>query len=325
MCHASGIHRVSVCTNGIVLANDEALTKRFAELEGRVALSFDSFDDDANYLLNGARLYATKTRCMELLEKYNIGTTLIPVVAKGINDHELGKIIDYAFSKRNVRHIEFHTMTYTGPGGVSFDRSTRITLNEVLQRIEQQTAGRICRDDFVASPCAHALCYQIAYFILDPEDGTPIPFSRFLDKNTLYECLADHLYLEPTPRLEKAIQHALDDVWCRDDEDATRILRVLKHALTYIFPADRAISRQESIRRSESLVKAIYVHSHMDEENFDVERIAQCCDSNCYPDGSSIPVCAYNILYRDKEEHFNIQPLPWHERKGGEMQVTFTK
>ena len=42
----------------------------------------------------------------------------------------------------------------------------------------------------------------------------------------------------------------------------------------------------------------------MDEETFDVERVAQCCDSNCYPDGGTIPVCSYNVLYRDKEHQF---------------------
>ncbi len=51
-------------------------------------------------------------------------------------------------------------------------------------------------------------------------------------------------------------------------------------------------------------MKAVYVHSHMDEETFDIERVAQCCDTNCYADGSTIPVCSYNVLYREKEAAF---------------------
>ena len=65
------------------------------------------------------------------------------------------------------------------------------------------------------------------------------------------------------------------------------------------------------------LSKAIYIHSHMDEETFDVERIVQCCDSNCYADGSTIPVCSYNVLYREKEARFMKHAVAWNERSGG--------
>ena len=321
ICHAKGFRRISVCSNGIIMANDEQFLKRFAELGGRVALSFDSFDDDANYALNGSHLLRIKTRCMDLLEKYNVGTTLIPVISKGINDHEIGDIVRYAFSKRNLRHIEFHTITFTGPGGSQFDRSARINMHEVLTLVEQQCADLISKSDFVPSPCAHPLCYQIAYFLVDPEDGAAISFTRFLNKQTIYECLSGSLYLEPSEKLQQAMRDAMNDLWLNDDAQSQRILKILKHALDYVFPSQRAISQEESLRRSEELVKAIYLHSHMDEENFDVERIAQCCDADCYPDGSSIPVCAYNILYREKEEHFKAQPLQWHARSGGAMNI----
>jgi len=321
MCHDKGFRRISVCSNGIIMANDESFLQRFAELGGRVALSFDSFDDDANFALNGSHLLKIKTRCMDLLEKYNVGTTLIPVISKGINEHEIGDIVRYAFSKRNLRHIEFHTITFTGPGGSQFDRSARINLHEVLTLVEQQCGDLIGKDDFIPSPCAHPLCYQVAYFLIDPEDGTAISFTRFLDKPTIYACLSNSLYLEPSNKLQQAMRDAMDQLWLNDDDQSKRVLRILKHALDHVFPSDRAITQEESLRRSEGLVKAIYLHSHMDEENFDVERIAQCCDADCYPDGSSIPVCAYNILYRDKEEHFKAQPLQWHARHGGAMQI----
>jgi hypothetical protein len=55
----------------------------------------------------------------------------------------------------------------------------------------------------------------------------------------------------------------------------------------------------------------------MDEETFDTERAADCCDSNCYADGRSIPVCNYNVLYRDKEPQFNVTPRRWDTRAGG--------
>ena len=57
----------------------------------------------------------------------------------------------------------------------------------------------------------------------------------------------------------------------------------------------------------------------MDAENFDTERLAACCDANCYADGTQIPVCAYNVLYREKEERFMDEPRAWGSRDRGRV------
>ena len=172
------------------------------------------------------------------------------------------------------------------------------------------------------SPCAHPLCYQIAYLLLDPEGGAPIPFTRFLPREQLYACLSDRLYLEPSWQLERAMLEAIDRLWASEEPEAERTIRILKRLLSELFPRDRAMTQREALRVSELASKAIYVHSHMDEETFDTERIVSCCDSNCYADGSSIPVCAYNVLYRDKEEHFMLKPMTWNARSGGQKALS---
>jgi uncharacterized radical SAM superfamily Fe-S cluster-containing enzyme len=55
----------------------------------------------------------------------------------------------------------------------------------------------------------------------------------------------------------------------------------------------------------------------MDEEGFDVERLAACCDANCTPDGATVPVCAYNVLYREKDPNFMTQARTWGPRTRG--------
>ena len=62
-------------------------------------------------------------------------------------------------------------MTFTGQSGVAFSRSGRISMVEVLHRIEETTDKLLGVDDFIPSPCAHPLCYQIAYLLMDPEGG----------------------------------------------------------------------------------------------------------------------------------------------------------
>jgi uncharacterized radical SAM superfamily Fe-S cluster-containing enzyme len=191
---------------------------------------------------------------------------------------------------------------------------------EVLQGIEETTEGLLRPDDFVSSPCAHPLCYQIAYLLMDPDGGPPTPFTRFLSRETLYDLLSDHLYLEPTPKLQNAIQESINRLWSEGGPDAEKTLGVLKRLLRDVFPTGTAITREEALRRSERAAKAVYVHSHMDEETFDTERAVQCCDSNCYPDGTTVPVCNYNVLYREKESRFNVMPRQWNERTGGRFE-----
>ncbi|MDP2316850.1 MAG: radical SAM protein [Pseudomonadota bacterium] len=314
-----GVRRVTICSNGLKL-RDEALVAKLAGLGARVALSFDTFEAEVDVAMQGVPLLAPKLRALELLERHGVDVTLIPVVTRGYNDHEIGRILELGMARSNVRHVEVHLMTYTGQGGATFDRAGRITLYETLQRIEAQT-GWLRIDDFVPSPRAHPLCYQVAYLLVDPdggpESGPPIPFTRLLDRATLYAALGDSLYLEPTQRLESALRDAIDRLWVEDGNE--RVLGLLRRLMRDAFALDG--DPNANLRAAERWIKAVYVHAHMDEESFDTERLAACCDANCYPDGSTIPVCAYNVLYREKETNFMTAPRVWGARSGGRFDL----
>jgi 7,8-dihydro-6-hydroxymethylpterin dimethyltransferase len=225
MAKAAGIHRVTVCSNGIRLAKDEAFVARLAEHGARIALSFDTFDPHTDKLMQGAHMLATKMSCMALCEKHGVDVTLIPVMTRGVNEHEIGQILEFALARSNVRHVEVHTMTFTGQSGVAFQRSGRISMFEVLEEIERRTDGLLRPSDFVASPCAHPLCYQIAYLLIDPDGGAPIPFTRFLPASELHEALSERLYLEPSSRLEASLKQAIERLWLEDDGESARTLR----------------------------------------------------------------------------------------------------
>ncbi len=314
MCHARGIHRVSVCSHGLGLLRNDALLQELAALGTRIALSFDTFEDATDKSLNGTRSVKQKLEVLERFERAGLDTTLIPVMTRGYNDHEIGRVIELGMRLACVRHLEVHTITYTGQGGAGFDRSGRISMLEVLERISETTGGLLVPSDFVPSPAAHSLCYQIAYLLRDPEGGPAIPFTRFMRAETLYDCLQDHLYLEPSPKLERALQDAIDRLWATGEHP--RALELLGGLLRRLFPK-KPLSPADALRASEESVKAVYVHSHMDEDTFDVERAYQCCDSNAYADGSSVPVCNYNVLYREKEPRFMASPREWGARSGG--------
>jgi uncharacterized radical SAM superfamily Fe-S cluster-containing enzyme len=86
--------------------------------------------------------------------------------------------------------------------------------------------------------------------------------------------------------------------------ESAAVLKTVKRLLHDMFPSDRRLSILERQKISERAVKAIYIHSHMDEENFDVARVMKCPVGVPQEDGGNIPTCSYNVLYREKDARF---------------------
>jgi uncharacterized radical SAM superfamily Fe-S cluster-containing enzyme len=303
LCHEAGIHRVTISTHGLPFVKNEVLLQELAELRARIVLSFDSFDEEINKKMIGARIHSAKMKVLDQLEKYNVDTTLIPVIALGYNDHEIGKLIDLTLHRDSIRSLEIHTMTFTGQGGVHFDGASRMTTCEVLEEVERTTNGMVRMDDFVPSPCAHPLCYQTCY-LLQMDSGRYLPFTRFMSRDQIRELLTDNLYMEPGEKMETVLQDVINDLWSSDSGSAEEVLFVLKNLIQRLFPQNK-ISYASQQRISEHSAKTIYIHSHMDEENFDVDRIRQCCVGVPAADGTNTPTCSYNILYRERDLRFS--------------------
>jgi 7,8-dihydro-6-hydroxymethylpterin dimethyltransferase len=307
LCHEAGIRRVTISTHGLRFLKDEALLERLARLDARVILSFDSFDAATNRHMLGANLLEGKLKVLNLLEKYDVQTSLLSVIAKGVNEHELGGFVELALAKPFVRSVEFHTMTFTGQSGVNFARHSRLTTYDVLAELERQTEGLLRIADFMPSPAAHPLCYSVAY-VLRLRSGRWLPFTRFMSKEDLRAMLAGSLYLEPGPEMERAVNDLIMRLWAGEIEcaDVEEVLVALRDLVACVFAP--GLSDLARLRAAESRSKAIYVHAHMDEENFDTDRIRQCCVGIREPDGSNIPSCAYNVLYRERDPRFSTRP-----------------
>ncbi len=305
MCHDAGIRRLTISTNGLKLL-DEDYTRRLAALDARVILSLDTFRAEVDHALLGANTVEHKLKVLDLLEKHDVTGTLLPAVAAGYNDDEIGQLLDLVLKRPNLCSLELHTLTFTGQGGTGFNRSGRITIPDLHRRIEEATEGKIVWKDFVPSPLAHSHCYSICYLLM-LDDGGYVPFSRIMPRTRLYELLSESLYIEPRDQLEEVFRQIIDDLWADPDRipESRAVMRTLKTMLRELYPTDRPpLSLPERRKKAERRAKAIYIHSHMDEESFDVSRIMKCCVGVPAPDGSNIPTCSYNVLYRQKDPRF---------------------
>lgn len=308
LCHQEGIHRVTISTHGLAFLKNDDLLRELADLRARIVLSFDSFEDEVNKSMLGSNCTSAKLKVLDRLEEYGLDTTLIPVLALGVNDREVGDLVRLCLEREHIRSLEIHTMTFTGQGGSDFDPKSRITVPDVLNAIEEATGGLIAKRDFVPSPCAHPLCYQTCY-LLGLEEGGYLPFARFMSKDMIRYLLTDNLYMEPGQRMETALTDVINELWSQEieEETGTAVLHSLKHLIGRLFPA-KSLPYSEQQLIAERSAKTIYIHSHMDQDSFDTDRIRQCCVGVPSPDGGNVPTCSYNILYRERDPRFAHRP-----------------
>jgi hypothetical protein len=304
MCQRAGIHRITVSTNGLRLREDPELLARLADLEARIVLSFNSFRPVPYHVSAGRDLLDRKLEVLELLKERGVSTTLLSVAMAGVNDEEIGHIVRYVLESDFIVSSQIHTVTYTGQARDVFDRSTRLTTPDVIASITKANPD-IVADDFMPSPCAHPLCYSQCY-VLKLEDGQAVPLRQFLSEERMWRLLEGSFYMEPTIETEEILNDAVNDLWGRAEPSTLdrKVLTALRNLLCALYPHS-PISYRERQRIAEQRIRTIYISSHMDDENFDLERAAACCVSVPEADGRLIPTCSYNNLYRQRDSRFS--------------------
>ena len=88
--------------------------------------------------LRGARLREVRRQALEQLNRHDVSTTLVVTVKKGLNDGELGAIIEYALAQPCVRGVTFQPIQDAGRLEDYDPATNRLTLTEVRRRILEQ-------------------------------------------------------------------------------------------------------------------------------------------------------------------------------------------
>jgi uncharacterized radical SAM superfamily Fe-S cluster-containing enzyme len=303
------IKHLMVNTNGVRIAADEGFAKRLAKyMPGfELYLQFDSLEPGPLVQLRGADLRGARQRALERLNDQGISTTLVVTVERGVNDGELGAIIDFALRQPCVRGVTFQPVQQAGRLGGYNAAEHRLTLTEVRRRILEQS--KVFRpEDIIPVPC-HPDSLAMAYAL--KLAGRVTPLTSMIPPEVLINGAANTIIYEQ----DSAIREHL----------AKHPEFILKEGLFKLFSTNHSPQSQASSLRDllcclpqvvspknltyENLFRVLIVQ-FIDADGFDLRSIRKTCIHIAHPDAERlIPFDTFNMFYRDELEETRLAPL----------------
>lgn len=330
LAHQKGIDYVMINTNGIRIARDDKFLAGLGRLKPHIYLQFDGFDEATNRALRGRpNLIEEKLRALDRLAEADVRVVLVAAIEHGVNEHEVGPIVEFGLRHPAVFGINFQPV-FRVQRYLPADPLTRITIPDVLKALEAQTEGLFRLSDFVPVPCCAPTCHFVTYALLDGDAVTPIP--RLIE----VERYLDTIENRTMPRLTDDLVRMLEGLWSASaavgsGRVAAGVRRVLLGSLR-VKPRERSAARLADLLTNPEFVPAagrtlegcpacqshlplsahgprdlgrhifmISVRDFMDPWTFDIRDVMTCCVSFLVPDGRIIPFCTYNSVgYREQ-------------------------
>ncbi|ABF41135.1 Fe-S protein, radical SAM family [Candidatus Koribacter versatilis Ellin345] len=293
---ARPIRHLMVNTNGIRIAQDEAFAERLATYmpDFELYLQFDSFEREPLMILRGADLRSIRQKAVERLNALGISTTLVVTLQKGLNDHEIGKTIDWALEQPCIRGVTFQPVQDAGRTEGFDPARDRLTLTEVRRKILEQT--KVFRpEDVIPVPC-HPDSLAMAYAL--KLDGRVTPLTGMIDPQVLINGGRNTILYEQEDQVKDHIFRLFSTN--HSPQSGANTLRDLLCCLPHI-NAPSGLGYQNVFR--------VLIMQFIDAHAFDVRSVKKSCVHIVHPDGRLIPFDTYNMFYRDSLEQTRLAPL----------------
>jgi len=281
------IRHLMLNTNGVRIAKQPQFAERLARYAPgfEIYLQFDSFERDSLLKLRGADLRKVREQALENLNRVGLSTTLVVTAAKGVNDGELGKIIEFAARQSCVRGVTVQPIQFAGRVEGPGLHTGRLTLGEVRDAILAQTS-LFLPEDIIPVPCnPDALSMGYA---LKTAQGV-VPLTRFVDSQVLLAGPRNTLVFEYDPVLKGEV-FKLFATNLGPEAQANRLSSLLCCLPNVKAPHD--IGYKDVFR--------VLIMAFIDAVNFDVRAMKKSCVHIVQTDGRIIPFEAFNLLYRDE-------------------------
>jgi uncharacterized radical SAM superfamily Fe-S cluster-containing enzyme len=291
----SGVRYPMLNTNGLRLSDPDFARDVAAAVPGGggpvgtpvVYLQFDGVTEGPYETLRDRPMLTEKLRAIENCREFGMSVVLVPTIVRGVNDHEVGALVEMALSDPIIKGVNFQPAARIGRFDIESDR---MTIPEVLQAIEEGTEGIVGKDSFVPVPCPHPACSVCCYVYRDGE--RTLTLLDLVDTDMFMAYMADQAV--PFGQVVSETLESAASALSLEDLAG----QVLFEGLSCCPGGIRVPEVRELIDR----VTLITVHAFMDEMDFDLDRARKCCVTEVLPDGRMVPFCVYNTLHRDRED-----------------------
>ena len=289
---ARPINRILLNTNGIRIAQDDDLVAWLGEHRERVEvyLQYDGRRASSYRAHRGGDLVRWKEAAVDRLSQAQVFTTLTMTTALGVNDDEIGAVIQRCLDTPYVGGVNVQPVFGSGRSS-GIDPMRRLTHTGALARLGEQTNGVVGWRDLTALPCSHPHCCSVGYMFKTDNDEW-----RSLTSIVGHDQMKDYLGLvsnrigtwEVTPQIKGLMKRSLlgllsneasmaqPRVWdllrdvCQNcDLGMPTLLRLATDGLT---GSNRKVRAMMADR-----IKRISVKPFMDMNTMIEERLTQCC------------------------------------------------
>ncbi|MFC6645724.1 radical SAM protein [Granulicella cerasi] len=290
------IKHLMVNTNGIRIATEEGFAERIAEYmpDFELYLQFDSLQRDPLMQLRGADLRHIREKALAKLNALGVSTTLVVTVERGVNDGELGAIIDFALQQPCVRGVTFQPVQQAGRLTQFKAAEHRLTLTEVRRRILEQSPV-FAPEDIIPVPC-HPDSLAMGYAM--KLGDKVVPLTGMVPPEVLINAGRNTIIYEQ----DAGVHEAIFKVFSTNHSPQAQATKL--HDLLCCLPQVAApeLSYANLFR--------ILIVNFIDAQSFDLRSIKKTCVHIAHPDGKRlIPFDTYNMFYRDDLEHTRLAKL----------------
>jgi len=283
------------------------------EVRPSIYFQFDGFDSNTYRILrNEPNILEEKIRALDRLAQIGLSVTLVPAIERGVNEHEVGKIVDFAIGHPAVRGVNFQPAFHVARH-IAHDPMTRMTIPDVLKLIEAQTGGTFRVSDFVPVPCCFPTCNSVTYAFIDGDTITPLP--RIVN---VYEYL-DYITNRVVPDFSLEIKGALEGLWSSSSVAGSQ------KSTDQLVLSCQACSLPESLTIGQLAEHTIMImlQDFMDPWTFNQKNLMKCCKEFLLPGGKQIPFCAYNSIGYREQARAQLEALEPERLRAGKEGKAF--
>jgi uncharacterized radical SAM superfamily Fe-S cluster-containing enzyme len=312
-----GFRHVQIASNVIRIGKSKDYLQELRDSGlSTIYMQFDGVTPDPYLAARGTDLLPLKKQAVQNAREVGMESlVLVPTVVRGINDDQLGGIIEFAVENRDVvRCVNFQPVSITGRIDHDARKDMRITIPDCIHLIEEQTGGRIPASEWYPVPSmmpvgralglikggpdlelsSHFACGMATFIYID-DDGDYRPITDLIDVDKFLVLLEEisNLYANEARGASKRAKAKL----------AAGARHIKKKGLIKdLLGAFLNRGDYESLAKLMRRIIMIGMMHFQDPYNFDLERVQHCDINYSVPDGRIIPFCTMNTIHRSRVE-----------------------